>query len=141
MPICWVRIRCLPWLIADPRAMFRDTVTFLIDYPVSDRSSTVYALLDRAGLRLPAAVAGAAVLATLVWCSRRVMRQNAGPVELCLAAALVLLVANLVNKQAYYNQWWLVGSLLLSALAFTETQPPARLLALKSPTGLSEQSA
>ena len=24
-------------------------------------------------------------------------------------AALVLLVANLVNKQAFYNQYWLVG--------------------------------
>jgi hypothetical protein len=134
---------CLPWLIADPRAMFRDTVTFLIDYPASERSSTAYALLDRAGVGLPVVVAGATVLATVIWCSRRMMRHDAGPFELCLATALVLLVANLVNKQAYYNQWWLVGSLVLSALAFAERRPPARSLSMAaySPTGRPEPSA
>jgi hypothetical protein len=115
---------CLPWLIADPRAMFRDTVTFLIDYPASTRSSTVYALLDRSGVGMPVAVSSAAVLATMIWCSRRLAWNEAGPCELFLAASLVLLVANLVNKQAYYNQWWLAGSLVLSAVAFAEGWPP-----------------
>jgi hypothetical protein len=115
---------CLPWLFADPRAMFRDTVTFLVDYPASDRSSTVYALLDRAGVGLPAAVSAVAVLGAVILCSRRMMRNDGGPCELLLATALVLLVANLVNKQAYYNQWWLVGSLVLSAVAFAERWPP-----------------
>ncbi len=32
-------------------------------------------------------------------------------------AALVLLVANLVNKQAFYNQFWLVGALVLLSVA------------------------
>jgi hypothetical protein len=134
---------CLPWFIADPRAMFRDTVTFLIDYPASDRSSTVFALLDRAGVGLPAAVAGAAVLAAVIWCSRRMMRRDAKASELCLATALVLLVANLVNKQAYYNQWWLVGSLILSALAFAEKPPPAPAQPMPgyAPTSRPEPSA
>ncbi len=30
--------------------------------------------------------------------------------------ALVLAVANLVNKQAFYNQFWLVGALVLASL-------------------------
>ena len=129
---------CLPWLIADPRAMFRDTVTFLIDYPASDRSSTVYALLDRSGVGgLPVAVSGAAVLAAVIWCSRRLAWNDAGPCELFLAASLVLLVANLANKQAYYNQWWLVGSLVLSAVAFAEGRPleRAQLVHASTPKG------
>lgn len=32
-------------------------------------------------------------------------------------AALVLFVANLVNKQAFYNQYWLVAALLVLAMA------------------------
>jgi hypothetical protein len=116
-------VLCLPWLIADPRAMFQDTVTFLIDYPASDRSSTVYALLDRAGVDLPVAVSGLAVLGAVIWCSRRLTRHYAGPSDLYMATALVLLVANLLNKQAYYNQWWLVGSLVLAAVAFAQRRP------------------
>jgi hypothetical protein len=30
---------------------------------------------------------------------------------------VVLLVANLVNKQAFYNQFWLVGALVVVSLA------------------------
>jgi len=30
---------------------------------------------------------------------------------------LLLLVANLVNKQAFYNQFWLVGALVVASLS------------------------
>ena len=34
----------------------------------------------------------------------------------------VLLVANLVNKQAFYNQFWLVGALVLASWANPEEE-------------------
>ena len=46
-----------------------------------------------------------------------IRRRDPAPAELLGWAALVLLVANLVNKQAFYNQYWLVGALVLLALA------------------------
>jgi hypothetical protein len=43
-------------------------------------------------------------------------RQPALP-EVLRWLALVLLVANLVNKQAFYNQFWLAGALVVVSLA------------------------
>jgi len=43
---------------------------------------------------------------------RRVWRRQP-PLDVLLRwLALLLLVANLVNKQAFYNQFWLVGALV-----------------------------
>ena len=38
--------------------------------------------------------------------------------------ALVLAVANLVNKQAFYNQFWLVGALVAASLALPQGEAP-----------------
>lgn len=122
-------LMCLPWVVADPRAMFDDTVGAAVGSVASDRISTVHALLGRWGVDLPIAVALAVVLATVVWCCMRV-RACATPAQFCLAAALALLVANLMSKHAYYNQWWLCGSLVLAAVAFStasEAESPERV--------------
>jgi hypothetical protein len=115
---------CLPWIVADPRAMFDDTVGAAVGSGASDRISTVHALLGRSGFDLPVTVALAVVLATVVWCCVRV-RACATPAQFCLAAGLALLVANLMSKHAYYNQWWLCGSLVLAAAAFSTGEPGA----------------
>ena len=47
-------------------------------------------------------------------------RRQPGLAELLRWLALVLLVANLVNKQAFYNQFWLVGALVVVSLAVAE---------------------
>ena len=49
--------------------------------------------------------------------SYAVWRRRPGVDELLRWLALVLAVANLVNKQAFYNQYWLAGALVLLALA------------------------
>ena len=36
----------------------------------------------------------------------------------------MLLVANLVNKQAFYNQYWLVGALVVVSLALPASGSP-----------------
>lgn len=116
----------LPWVVADHAAMLHDTVTFFLDYPPSDRSSTIYAFLTRNGVDLPLAAFSVPLLITIAFCAWRLRCRGASAAELCLAAALVLLVASLMNKQAFYNQWWLVGSLLLCAVAFGSASSPNR---------------
>ena len=40
--------------------------------------------------------------------------------------ALMLLVANIVNKQAFYNQFWLVAALVAASLASSASTSSAR---------------
>ena len=116
---------CLPWVIAAPGAMFRDTVTFLVDYPASDRSSTLFAVLNMAGVGLPLVVSVAVLCAWITvacWRVRRASAPTSGTSAtasgVCLWASTILVLASLLNKQAYYNQWWLAGSFMLAAIAF-----------------------
>lgn len=109
---------CLPWIVADPQAMYADVVGSYLGSGSSTRSSTLSILLDRLGLELPLVLAVCLLALAVLYCCYRLQRPDATAAEFCLAAALTLLVANLLNKQAYYNQWWLVGSLVLAALAF-----------------------
>jgi hypothetical protein len=53
-----------------------------------------------------------------------VWRRRPGIDELLRWLALVLAVANLVNKQAFYNQFWLVGALVAASLALPQGEPP-----------------
>ena len=46
--------------------------------------------------------------------------------ELLRWLALVLLVANLVNKQAFYNQFWLVAALVAASWATSASTSSAR---------------
>ena len=110
----------LPWVVADADALWDDTVGYFLDLAENDRSSTVYAALEHLGGSLPLPVAVVLLLGALVATALQVRRPEAGAATFLLGAAVVLLVANLVNQQAFYNQWWLVGSLLLGALAFSE---------------------
>ena len=52
-----------------------------------------------------------------------VWRRQPGIDELLRWLALVLPVANLVNKQAFYNQFWLVGALVAASLALPQGEP------------------
>jgi hypothetical protein len=52
--------------------------------------------------------------------SYAVWRRQPGVDELLRWLALVLAVANLVNKQAFYNQYWLVGALVAASLALPQ---------------------
>ncbi len=49
-----------------------------------------------------------------------VHRRRPGSAELLRWCALVLLVANLVNKQAFYNQYWLVVALVVTSWALPQ---------------------
>ncbi|PPK95288.1 hypothetical protein CLV92_106109 [Kineococcus xinjiangensis] len=116
----------LPWLLASPAAMWRDAVQFMQDMPPLRFADTVYiALVHEAGVALPLPVVGVAVVGTVVAACVQVRRQPPGLDGVLLWAAAVLLVANLVNKQAFYNQYWLVAALLLTAWAATAAPRPS----------------
>ena len=107
-----------PWLVADPAAFVDDTVTTLLTFhPIRFANTWYLYFVNEHGIDLPFAVTGLAMLAAVgvaVWAVNR--RQP--PVDEVLRwLALVLAVANLVNKQAFYNQFWLVAVLVAASLA------------------------
>jgi hypothetical protein len=107
-----------PWVIASPADFVHDTVTLLLSFHPIVFANTLYLLaLNTFGVTLPFAVTGLAVLGTLAACCWTVWRRQPDLSVLLRWLALVLLVANLVNKQAFYNQFWLVGALVVLSLA------------------------
>lgn len=108
----------LPWFLADPRAMFDDTVALLVRFPPLKFADTLYiAALRELSWTPPFWVTGAIVLGTVAGVAVLVRRRNPDVGEFLRWGALVLLVANLVNKQAFYNQYWLVAALVLLSWA------------------------
>lgn len=107
-----------PWFLAGPSDFLHDTVTLLVSFPPLKFANTLYLLaFNTFDLTLPFWVTGLVVLGTLGAVVALVWRRQPGLAEVLRWLALVLLVANLVNKQAFYNQFWLVGSLVVVSLA------------------------
>jgi hypothetical protein len=111
----------LPWFVADPGAMWHDTVTVLVDFPALKFADTLYiAVLHQWGVQPPFWLTGAVVLGAIVTAAVAVRRYDPSPAVLLRSCALVLFVANLMNKQAFYNQYWLVAGLVLLSWATPE---------------------
>lgn len=113
-----------PWVLADPGAFVHDTVTALVGFHPIRFANTWYLLaLNEFGVHLPFWVTGLVVLAAVggaLWC---VGRRQPELGELLRWMALVLLIANLVNKQAFYNQFWLSIALVALSLAVSPAAP------------------
>lgn len=108
----------LPWFVTAPADMWHDTVTLLVGFQPLVFADTVFiAVLNETGTAPPFWLTGAVVLGTLVAICRVVHRRDPALPELLRWLALMLFVANLVNKQAFYNQYWLVGALVLLSWA------------------------
>ncbi|NIZ92540.1 hypothetical protein [Kineococcus rubinsiae] len=115
-----------PWLVAGLPDFLHDTVSTMLELPPLRFADTLYtALLNETGVQLPFAVVGLLIGGVLLLAVVRLRRHPVGLPGLLTWCAAVLLVANLVNKQAFYNQYWLVGGLLLEALAARAGQAPA----------------
>ena len=114
-----------PWLIDAPRDLIRDTVTYLIDVPPLPygNSSYLWFLLHR-HVTLPTWATTGALLLALAGAAWVARQRHTGLPRSLYAAAAVLLVANLVNKQAFFNQYWLVAALVVIALAATPERGP-----------------
>ncbi|HEY6797983.1 MAG TPA: hypothetical protein VI248_25180 [Kineosporiaceae bacterium] len=115
----------LPWVAADPGAMWHDTVTLLVNFPALRFADTAYvAVLNTWQVQPPFWLTGAVVLATVAAATLVVRRHNPTPAGMLRWCAVVLFAANLVNKQAFYNQYWLVAGLVLLSWA-APSAPPA----------------
>jgi hypothetical protein len=107
-----------PWFLAGPQDFLHDTVTLLVSFHAILFANTLYLLaLNVFGVTLPFWLTGLVVLATLVAVILVVHRRQPSLGEVLRWLALLLLVANLVNKQAFYNQFWLAGALVVVSLA------------------------
>ncbi|WP_432487434.1 hypothetical protein [Kineococcus sp. SYSU DK018] len=107
-----------PWLLGAPRDFLHDTVRTMLELPPLRFADTLYtAVLNETGVRLPLPVVGVLVVAVLAAAVVALHRRPVGLAGLLTWCATVLMVVNLVNKQAFYNQFWLVGALLLLSVA------------------------
>ncbi len=115
-----------PWFVASPSAFWHDTVSTLVTFHPIRFADTLYlASMHELGHQPPLWLPALVVVAVLAGAVLAVRRPGTGLDQLLRCAALVLLVANLVNKQAFYNQFWLVGALVLLSVA--AAPPPASL--------------
>ncbi|HET9021922.1 MAG TPA: hypothetical protein VFN34_08550 [Ornithinibacter sp.] len=111
----------LPWVVADAGAFLDDTVTTLLTFhPIRFANTWYLYALNEHGVTLPFAVTGAAMAAVVAVSTYAVWRRQPRVDEVLRWLALVLAVANLVNKQAFYNQFWLVGALVAASLALPQ---------------------
>jgi hypothetical protein len=107
-----------PWFLASPSDFVHDTVSLLVSFHAIVFANTLYLLaLNTFGITLPFWVTGAVVLGTLLAVGVTVWRRQPPLDQLLRWTALLLLVANLVNKQAFYNQFWLSGALVAVSFA------------------------
>jgi hypothetical protein len=108
----------LPWIIASPTDIWHDTVTTLVNFqPLIFADTLFIAAVNDLSWTPPFWLTGAAVLLTLAAAVVQVHRRNPNLSVVLRWSALFLFVANLVNKQAFYNQYWLVAALVVISLA------------------------
>jgi hypothetical protein len=108
----------VPWFLASPSDFVHDTITLLVGFhPIRFANTWYLYFLNEHAVTLPFWVTGLAVLAALGAAARLIHRRQPPVDELLRWLAFVLLVANLVNKQAFYNQFWLSAALVAVSLA------------------------
>ncbi len=130
-----------PWFLASPPDFVHDTITLLLSFHPIRFANTLYLLaLNTFGVTLPFYVTGLVVLGTLAAVLWTVWRRQP-PLDAVLRwLALVLLAANLVNKQAFYNQFWLVGAVVVVSLALPRESAPAAGQELGAPVSADRRN-
>lgn len=115
----------LPWFVVSPADMWHDTVDLLVHFPPIRFADTLYlASIKELGWTPPFALTATLVLGVVAAATLAVHRRVPDLREVLTWCALVLLVANLVNKQAFYNQYWLVMALVLLSWAVPVPSAP-----------------
>ncbi len=109
-----------PMALANPAAFWRDTVTFLAQFhPIQFANTWYLAALHRWDFTPPGWLPAIILLSVIAGACYYIHRRNPSLSELLGWLAFALLMASLVNKQAFYNQFWLVGALIALAMAAT----------------------
>ncbi|HVV77435.1 MAG TPA: hypothetical protein VHC43_15520 [Mycobacteriales bacterium] len=109
----------LPWLIANPTAMWHDAVTTEINETVSPFADNLPAFLLRHGVH-----AGFAITLVVVGIAYAVAvaRLPRTPSGLALGCALVMFALDIANKQTFFNHYTFPLGLLVIAIAAADAQ-------------------
>lgn len=127
-----------PWFLASPQDFVHDTVTLLVGFhPIRFANTWYLYFLNEHGVTLPFWVTGLVVLGALGVAAGAIHRRQPGIDELLRWFAFVLLAANLVNKQAFYNQYWLSAALVAMSLAVPRREVSPVLPERRSPREVS----
>jgi hypothetical protein len=104
--------------------MWHDAVTLLVGFHPIKFADTLYlAAIHELGWTPPFWLTGALVVAVVALAALVVRRDQPWPARFSAVAAFALFGANLLNKQAFYNQFWLVGALVLLAWSADPVDP------------------
>lgn len=107
-----------PWFLVSPSDFVHDTITLLVGFhPIKFANTWYLWFLNEHGVTLPFWVTGLVVLGAIGGAAWLIHRRQPEIDELVRWFAFVLLAANLVNKQAFYNQYWLSAALVAISLA------------------------
>lgn len=109
---------CMPWFIANPRAFWSDAFSYNLHLAPRPDSLDLFSFATRMGWTPPFWLVGVATLVA-IGLAVRIARTPSG---VLLGGAFALGVFNLLNKQTFFNEWWLVTSLLLAAAAAVEAE-------------------
>lgn len=88
-----------PWVIADADVFVNDTVVYVAELPPHPVANAWYLMPSTSTKTLPFAVTGAAMVGIVAVAAYAVWRRRPDVAEVLRWLALVLAVANLVNKQ------------------------------------------
>jgi hypothetical protein len=125
----------LPWAVWNLPAMWHDTVTLLVAFHPIRFADTLYlAAIHELGWTPPFWLSGALVVAVVALAALVVRRAQPSPARFAAVAAFALFGANLLNKQAFYNQFWLVGALVLLAWSADPVRAPAADVSARTTT-------
>ena len=103
----------LPWFLADPAAFVRDTLVFHLDLAARPDSLSLYSFATEQGMQ-PAFLLIVVVTLAALGIALLLPRDALG---FTLGSAFVLLVFNLVNKQAFFNHHTLALQMIVLTLA------------------------
>ena len=113
-----------PWFVTSPAAFINDTITSLVHFhPIRFANTWFLFFLNEFGITLPFWITGVVVLGTVAIAGYAIHRRQPPLDEMLRWLALVLLAANLVNKQAFYNQFWLSLALVAASLVVGPASP------------------
>ena len=104
---------CLPWLVATPSAFLHDALFYNLELTPRRDSLSLYSLALHHGWQPSFFLVGALSLLALAIACRRVQT----PAAVALSCTWALATFTLLNKQSFYNEWWLVVTMTLLALA------------------------
>lgn len=111
----------LPWLIANPGAMWHDAVTAETSFPVLPFADNLPAFLSHHGVRAGFVLTAVVVAVAYAVAVTRLPRTASG---LALGCALVMWAVDIANKQTFFNHYTLpLGLLVIAIAAAARTEP------------------